>query len=229
MSIKTLAICLVLLLSGARAEAETIGGNASLGVTSVSGNVALPASVVAYPAVLIEPAAGTSVEVFYKLDLGSFTAATLSSPALPPGGVCFNNVGSSKGYLAAITASGSATLRITQLTQCPGQVSGSSGGGTVSLSGNSGTPSQTAVSVGVTSTTVLAAAGATSFLKLCLAQSAANGIWVNWAGAAAVAAAPSEYMAPGQCDTWVKSTGYLPTSQINAIASAAVSVTLIHD
>ena len=100
---------------------------------------------------------------------------------------------------------------------------------TATQSGASGTPSQTAVSVGVTSTTVLAAAGATSFLKLCLAQSAANGIWVNWAGAAAVAAAPAEYMAPGQCDTWVKSSGYLPTSQLNAIASAAVSVTLIHD
>ena len=100
---------------------------------------------------------------------------------------------------------------------------------TATQSGASGTPSQTAVSVGVTSTTVLTAAGATSFVKLCLAQSAANGIWVNWAGAAAVAAAPSEYMAPGQCDPWVKSTGYLPTSQINAIASAAVSVTLIHD
>ena len=101
--------------------------------------------------------------------------------------------------------------------------------GNVGVNGNSGTPSQTAVSVGITSTTVLAAAGATSFVKLCLAQSAANGIWVNWAGAAAVAAAPAEFMSPGQCDTWVKSTGYLPTSQINAIASSAVSVTLIHD
>ena len=123
-----------------------------------------------------------------------------------------------------VVTSGSITV-----TSLPSTPAGANTIGNVGVNGNSGTPSQTAVSVGVTSTTVLTAAGATSFVKLCLAQSAANGIWVNWAGAAAVAAAPSEYMGPGQCDTWVKSTGYLPTSQINAIASAAVSVTLIHD
>jgi hypothetical protein len=101
--------------------------------------------------------------------------------------------------------------------------------GTVSLTGASGTPTQSTVSVLNTSTTVLAAATATTFIKLCVAQTAANGVWVNWAGAAALTAAPSEYIPPGQCDSWVKSTGFLPTSQINAIASATTAVTLIYN
>ncbi len=103
----------------------------------------------------------------------------------------------------------------------------SSGRLNANVSGNSGTPTQTSVSVGTSSTTVLAAATATTFLKLCVALPAATGVWVRWDGVAATAAAPSEYIPPGQCDSWVKSTGFLPTSQINAIASATVSVTLI--
>ena len=96
-------------------------------------------------------------------------------------------------------------------------------------SGASGTPSQTAVSVGITSTQLLAAAEATSFYKIAVPQSAANGIWVRWDGGTATLAPPSEYLGPGEKAVWIKSTGYLPTPQINAIASAAVSVTKIHD
>lgn len=99
----------------------------------------------------------------------------------------------------------------------------------VALSGNSGTPTQSSISVATTSTTVLAASTATSFLKLCVALGSANGIWVRWDGAAATAAAPAEYIPPGQCDNWVKSSGFLPTSQINAISSSAVAASLIYN
>lgn len=110
-------------------------------------------------------------------------------------------------------------------------VQGISGGTalTTSLSGNSGTPTQTNVTVGTGSTTVLAASTAANFIKFCVASSAANGVWVRWDGGTATAAAPSEYMPPGQCDTWVKSTGFLPSSQINAIGSASVATTLIYN
>src|SRR5271166_2608070 len=92
------------------------------------------------------------------------------------------------------------------------------GSQTTQIVGVSGTPTQTTASVTTSSSTILAASTATSFIKLCVASTAANGIWVNWAGAAATQAAPSEYIVPGQCDSWVKSTGYLPTSAITAIA-----------
>lgn len=101
--------------------------------------------------------------------------------------------------------------------------------GAVTVNGNSGTPTQSSISVGTGSTTVLAASTATSFIKLCVALGAANGIWVRWDGAAATAATPAEYIPPGQCDSWVKSTGFLPTSQINAIGTAAVSASLIYN
>jgi hypothetical protein len=111
----------------------------------------------------------------------------------------------------------------------PSLPTGSNTIGAVSVNGNSGAPTQTSVSVATSSTTVLAASTATSFLKLCVALGAANGVWVRWDGATATLAAPAEYIPPGQCDAWVKSTGFLPTSQINAIASATVAVSLIYN
>lgn len=100
--------------------------------------------------------------------------------------------------------------------------SGGGGGG-----GASGTPIQTAVTVGTSSGTLVAAAAFTNFMKVCVAQSAANGIWVNWAGASATLAAPSEFIPPGQCDSWVKASGFLPTNTITAIASVSVAVTVV--
>lgn len=92
--------------------------------------------------------------------------------------------------------------------------------------GASGTPTQTSVTVGTSSTT-LNSTVFSYFAKVCVPISAANGIWVNWAGSAAVEAAPSEYIMPGQCDSWVKSNGFLPTSTWHAIASASVAVTVM--
>lgn len=128
MILKNLLIAaLALLATGA--QAQSIGGNASLSVTTTTASVQLPASLTAYPAVVIAPAPGQNQEVFFKLG-GSSVAALLTSPSLPAGGICLASVGPN-GYVAAITASGSSTLRITQLTQCPQQtgLASSSGGG----------------------------------------------------------------------------------------------------
>ena len=110
-----LAAFVVLGLAGS-SVAQTIGGNASLSVTTSTSRVALPAVVGNYPAVLIQPVVGTTVEVFFKLGDVTVTATT-SSPTLPSGGVCLN-VGPAT-YVAAITGASTATVRITQLTQCP--------------------------------------------------------------------------------------------------------------
>lgn len=99
------------------AAAQVIGGNASLDVTTTSGRVALPASTLGYPAILIAPAQGSTEEIFYSLG-DSSVVATATSPALPTYGICFQGAGGNS-YVAAITATGTATLRITQLTQCP--------------------------------------------------------------------------------------------------------------
>lgn len=123
------------LLAPLPAGAQAIGGNASLSVTSSSARVAFPSTSTAYRSAIIAPALGTSVEVFYALGESSVTAiatpGATQSPALPPGGICLA-LGAATN-LAAITATGSATLRITQVNSCAvpfqGGGNGSSGGG----------------------------------------------------------------------------------------------------
>lgn len=113
---RILALLCVLAFS-APAAAQSIGGAASLSVTSITGSVQLPASTSTYPFAMITfPPGAAGTEVFYALG-GSSVAATTSSPSLPAGGLCIN-VGPN-GYLAAITAASTATLRITQFAACP--------------------------------------------------------------------------------------------------------------
>jgi hypothetical protein len=101
------------------AFAQQVGGAAKIAVTTSTFNVALPASTVAFPAVLLAPAAGTTVDIFYILAPTALLAiATLTSPALPLGGLCFYNVGPNL-FVGAIVATGTPTLNITQLAQCP--------------------------------------------------------------------------------------------------------------
>jgi hypothetical protein len=106
----------LLCLFATGAQAQTMGGNASLAVTTTTASVALPASVATYPCLLIMPALGATAEVFYALG-GPSVAANTSSAAVPSNGICLNAGPST--FLAAITASGAATLRLTQLTVCP--------------------------------------------------------------------------------------------------------------
>lgn len=82
---------------------------ASLSVTNTSSNTQLSAC------------AGTTivwnigtVEAFYTYGTASNTAATTSNWSVPAGGFVVLNLGTSRQYLAAITASSTTTIRITQ-------------------------------------------------------------------------------------------------------------------
>jgi hypothetical protein len=100
--------------------------------------------------------------------------------------------------------------------------------GNVGLIGASGTPNQLSVTVGTSSGQMLAAAAATTFIRVIVPVSATNGIWVRWDGNPATLSAPAEYIAPGETVVWIKSQGFLPTSQINAIASASTAIVLMY-
>jgi opacity protein-like surface antigen len=107
-----LAIALV-----APASAQSVVGNASLGVSGSSARVALPAGSTSSPYLMVRPtSSGSNSEVFYQLGTSAVAAAT-TGPALPSNGICLN-VGPNT-HLAAITASGTAGLRLTRLTLCP--------------------------------------------------------------------------------------------------------------
>ena len=87
---------------------------------------------------------------------------------------------------------------------------------------------QTTVSCAATTTTLLAAAAASNFVTIKNLNAAANTVWINFTGVAAVAAAPSFDLAPGSSITFASNT-FLPTQQINCIASpGAQSVTLVY-
>ena len=103
-------------------------------------------------------------------------------------------------------------------------------GGVLSVQGvSSGTPTETSVTCGTTSTTLLAASTATQFITYQIPPTAANAVWFNVAGAAATTASPSEGYNPGGQKTWSRGQdGYLPTSQINCIATASTVVTLTY-
>lgn len=93
---------------------------------------------------------------------------------------------------------------------------------------NVGTPTQTSVSCAATSTTLLAASTATMFLSIRNPTTSTQTIWINVAGAAAVAAPPSLDLAPGaEADFFAEGSSFLPTAQINCISagtSSSVSV-----
>lgn len=91
-----------------------------------------------------------------------------------------------------------------------------------------GTPVQVSVSCGTGSTTFLAASTATTFILIKVPASAANAVWFNYTGTAAVTASPSVDIAAGGSQVWGSGTGYLPTAQINCIASSATTVTLVY-
>ena len=92
---------------------------------------------------------------------------------------------------------------------------------------NTGAITQTSVSCGNTTTTLLAASTATKFISVKVPSNAANIVWFNWAGVSAVTAPPSEDVGIGAKITWTAGQdGFLPTSQINCIASSATTVTL---
>lgn len=114
---RTLLAAALALALAAPATAQSVVGNASLGVSALSARVALPAGSSSSPYLMIRPtSSGSNSEVFYQLGTSAVAAVT-SGPALPPSGICLN-VGPNT-HLAAITAAGTAGLRLTRLTLCP--------------------------------------------------------------------------------------------------------------
>jgi hypothetical protein len=115
-------VCLIYAGPARRAFAQSIGGNVSLTAGVASSNVQLPANIANYPTVLITYSQAAAVvsttEVFFALGTTNAVAATLASPALPPGGICVN-VGPNT-WIAAIANAATAAIRITQSSICPG-------------------------------------------------------------------------------------------------------------
>lgn len=110
------------------ARAQSVGGNVSIAATSSSANIQLPKAVNpnsqgSFPALLLVPAQGAASEIFYKLGTSNSVVAvapslpiTQGSPAVPPNGVCV--MAGPNTWIAAVS-SGTATLRVTQMSQCP--------------------------------------------------------------------------------------------------------------
>lgn len=148
--LRGLALAFGLLAAMPCALAQSVGGNASLSVSAGTARVAFPASPAAYPFALLAPAQGSAQEMFYKLGDVTVTAATTGA-ALPPAGLCIA-IGPNTN-VAAITASGSATLRVTQLSQCPPTgFGGGNSGGSFTATQPTGTTTQAKVTISVTNT-----------------------------------------------------------------------------
>lgn len=93
---------------------------------------------------------------------------------------------------------------------------------------NYGTVTQTSVSCASTSTTLLAASTATMFLSIRNPTTATQTIWINVAGSAAVAAAPSIDLAPGsEADFFADGPSFLPSTQINCISGGTASTVTV--
>lgn len=127
----------------------------------------------------------------------------------------------------AATAAGGAGTVSAKLRETTALLSSILSGVTAPLPPPSGTPTQTSVSCGTSSTTLLAASTATTFVTVKVPAGSTVPVWVNWAGSAAVAAAPSLDIPSGGSVSW-SAVNYVPTSQINCLATTATTVTLIY-
>ena len=86
---------------------------------------------------------------------------------------------------------------------------------------------ESTVTCGVASTALLTAQSASKFV---LIQNPAAGglVWINFAGAAAVAAPPSLSLAGGASITWSPMNGFVPASAINCIAPVAQAISILY-
>lgn len=128
MKLKLSAAVLCAVLSASAACAQSVGGNVSIAASGSSANIQLPKAVNpnlqgSFPALLLVPAQGANAEIFYKLGTSNAVVAvapslpgTQGSPAVPSNGTCV--MAGPNTWIAAVS-SGSATLRITQMSQCP--------------------------------------------------------------------------------------------------------------
>lgn len=102
------------------AHAQSVGGSTSLALTTASASVALPASAaLGYAAVQLDPDQGNTADTFVAFGTNSsVTAGVGTSLAVPPGGRCIY-IPQNDAYIAGIIKTGTGTLYISQLTQCP--------------------------------------------------------------------------------------------------------------
>lgn len=127
-----------------------------------------------------------------------------------------------------ITYAAGSTAPLTMNTS--GVLCAPGGGGatsSVTVVPTAGTPTQAAVTCAATTTTLLAAAAASYFFLVQNPSTATTTIWVNVAGAAAVAAPPSISLTAGQ-SLYFPSATYLPNVLISCITTAgtqSVSIT----
>lgn len=161
----------------------------------------------------ILPASSLNAAFVTKLDavggLGSNT--TLNTPTINNGNIINASIngGNLIGTLSGGTLSGTTLVNATFV-------------------GSTGTPNQTSVSCGTSSTTLLTSSAATSFISVQL-PAASGPVWFNWAGGAATTAAPSQYVPAGGQQVWSTAGGFLPTSAATCIASgSAITVTLLY-
>ena len=203
------------------ALAQGLGSAASISASGTSAAVALPLSPAStnYKSVIIAPAAGTSVEIFYALGRASAAASatpgtvaaagSTPSAALPSGGICLNM--GSYTNVAAITGGSAATVRITQINGCTQFAGGggSSGGG--STTANQGTAA--------------AASGAWPFYGTVggTALSATNGWWTNiLQGNAVLSATNGLFVAPTTAASWGVTGTFWPYSLGQGASAASV-------
>ena len=83
------------------------------------------------------------------------------------------------------------------------------------------TMTQSAITCGATSGTLLPANAASKFIVV--ATPSTGGIWINWTGAAAVTAPPSEHVVSGAVKVW---SPVVPQSAATCISDTGGSVTV---
>jgi hypothetical protein len=107
-----------LLCSISPLAAQTIGGNATLSISTITTQVALPAPAATYPALMISEAIGDNEEVFFALGTSGSVTASNTSTALPSTGLCIQ-IGANITNIAAVGSNGTGHVYVSQWTRCP--------------------------------------------------------------------------------------------------------------
>ncbi len=185
-----------------------LGGTTTLSVTSVTGNVVLPAALTGFPVVQVR---NTGLNTVYIASgTNTVTATTSGIPVLPGDSLPLwvSNVANT--YVAGITATGSSSLVIYQWNGSPGnQFGGGASGGATNLlpvSTFQGTMTlSSATSTTLTTGNVTMNAGGVSlpptFQKLTIINTGSNPLTICWFGGTCSAVLGSETLPAGASDT----------------------------
>ena len=142
------------------------------------------------------------------------------------------SVNSPSNVYAMATGGAAATVWIAPISASGG---GSGGGGAITAPLGAQTPAasvattinpavgstgQTSVSVGITSTSLLAANACTHLMSIIVNPAETQPVWVNLVGGAATTASPSIQLIPGMSIT---KTSFIPTGAVSAIVAAGTA------